>query len=313
MRVAFVGATRFSLNCLHALHGLPTVEVVAVITAAREFRISYSANPVDNVMHADLGTYGEEHKIPVHTLGSSMKDSGLESKLFAGRPDFVFVAGWYHMIPGSWLARAPIFGLHASLLPKYRGGAPLVWAMINGESKTGVSLFQMDHGVDTGPVLSTREIPIGADDEIGDLLERAERASIDIIRRDFPRIASGEIKGKAQPAATFPVMPQRSPSDGRIDWTQSSEKIGLFVRAQTRPYPGAFLEIEKRKVAIWGCVEAPEITKAAEPGSVARCLKHFYIKSADSWIRLTNFDLEDDLSEAEKLLQTQAEPLGQAN
>lgn len=93
-------------------------------------------------------------------------------------------------------------------------------------------------------------------------------------------------------------MPQRSPSDGRIDWTQSSENIGLFVRAQTRPCPGAFLEIEKKKVAIWGCVEAPEITKAAEPGTVARCLKHFYIKSADSWIRLTIFDLEDDLSEA---------------
>lgn len=287
--------------------------MVSILTAAKEFRISYSTHPVSNVMHADLATFGREKHIPVYTLGSSMKDSDLESKVFADQPDFVLVAGWYHMIPASWLARSQILGLHASLLPKYRGGAPLVWAMINGETTTGLSLFQMDRGVDAGPVFSTREIPIRDGDEISDLLARVENASMDIIRHDFPRIASGELKGEAQPAGSFAVWPQRSPAAGKIDWSESADSIVRFVRAQTSPYPGAFTLIDTQKISIWSCQQSTGMAVAAAPGTIKKSAGNFHIRAADSWIRLINFDFQGDRNHADKLLAEQAKILGEVD
>jgi methionyl-tRNA formyltransferase len=83
-----------------------------------------------------------------------MNEPGLFQTVTSWNPDAFLVAGWYHMIPKIWRNLAPAYGLHASLLPDYSGGAPLVWAMINGETKTGVTLFQMDDGVDSGPIVA---------------------------------------------------------------------------------------------------------------------------------------------------------------
>lgn len=172
------------------------------------------------------------------------------------RPDFVIVSGWYRLIPPELLTIPPLgfYGLHASALPAYRGNAPLVWQILNGEKQAGISLFKFDGGVDTGELLAQRSTPIASNDTIGDVLEKIEAASMDMIREYYPRLVAGE-------AATFRQSNQggresycslRRPEDGEIVWTAPAEQVHNFIRAQSRPYPGAFsFRSNREKIIFW--------------------------------------------------------------
>lgn len=305
----FVGATQFGLKCLQALVNLDGVEVVGVLTAPREFRISYSEEPVLNATWADFAPFARDNNLLLHRMESSMLDVALQSLVFGQDPDCFFVAGWYHMVPQKWLAKVKAYGLHASLLPSYRGGAPLVWAMINGESRTGVTLFQMDEGVDTGPILSSREIEIGEEDEIGDLISKVERASLSMIFEDFPLVASGKILPRPQPEGVWVVMPQRSPSDGKIVWRHKGSCISRFVRAQTNPYLGAFFQINESRISLWSCRVATEVTGNAEPGTIISRLNSFFVRCEDGWIELVEFESDGSVPAAVSTLRKAATPM----
>lgn len=305
----FVGATQFGLKCLQALVNLDGVEVVGVLTAPREFRISYSEEPVSNAMWADFAPTARANNLPLHRMESSMLDGALWPLVFGQDPDCFFVAGWYHMVPQEWLAEIKAYGLHASLLPSYRGGAPLVWAMINGERTTGVTLFQMDEGVDTGPILFSREVEIGEEDEIGDLIHKVERASLSMILEDFPLVASGEIAPMPQPAGDWGVMPQRSPSDGKIDWLKRVAEVSRFIRAQTAPYPGAFFDVAESRIHVWACRVAKELDFSANPAAVVNLSGHFYIRCSDGWIELVRFDSDSSHRKATIVLEEVVRPL----
>jgi methionyl-tRNA formyltransferase len=144
-----------------------------------------------------------------------------------------------------------VAGIHASLLPKYRGGAPLVWAIINGEKTTGVSLFYFDQGVDTGDVIAQKKIEISDTDDIRTVYEKATLAAVDVLRESLPLIREGQAPRIPQDHANATIFPQRKPEDGLIDWTRTPDEIRNFIRAQTRPYPGAFTVLEGKKVTIW--------------------------------------------------------------
>lgn len=162
------------------------------------------------------------------------------------------------MIPECLRMVAPAVGLHASLLPDYSGGAPLVWAMINGERQTGITLFQMSDGVDDGPIYGQVATEISASDTIATLYARIEGLGLLLLREYLPRIAQGGAKPHVQYEENRRVFPQRCPDDGVIDWGQSATKVYDFIRAQTKPYPGAFSFIHGRKVIIWSCIKLPE-------------------------------------------------------
>ncbi len=174
------------------------------------------------------------------------------------------------MIPASIRRMAPrgCIGIHASLLPKFRGGAPLVWAMIHGEPETGVSLFHFSDGVDDGEIIGQRSFPIGGSDTIRDLMARAESASLELLREFMPKVAAGTAPKTPQREEDATRFPQRSPEDGRIDWTWEPRRIRDFIRAQTRPYPGAFTLIGDKKIVIWDAdVEnVPEVGELHHPG-----------------------------------------------
>lgn len=284
--------------------------MVGVLTAPKEFRISYSASPISNVQHADFRPIARLHNLPLFYLESSMKEEALGAKVFQQKPDCFLVAGWYHMIPTSWMVATPAFGLHASLLPRYRGGAPLVWAMINGETRTGVTLFQMDGGVDTGPIFSSREIDIGRNDDIAAVLRKAEKVALEIVRVDFPAIASGELKGSPQPEGNYPVMSQRSPLDGEIDWSLPAARVQRFIRAQAKPYPGAFVRIFGHRVIVWkvSVMEVPD--QGNPPGTISSYGGNFVVKCKDKAIRLDDFEIEGSQTRAERLLRGLVPRLG---
>lgn len=269
MNLILIGSSKFSLRCLTACLKITHLNVVGVITAPQNFTISYRPTGVNNVLYADVARLASEHGIPVWTLFNSMKDPGLFKKVMSWKPSAFLVAGWYHMIPREWRELAPAYGLHASLLPDYRGGAPLVWAMINGEKKTGITLFQMDDGVDSGPIAGQKEEPIQHDDTIATLYDRIEVRGLELIRDYLPKLASSSLKLQIQDETKSRFMPQRSPEDGLINWTMDATYIDRFVRAQTKPYPGAFTTLDDKPLYVWR-TELASVSKQAKSGYVEK-------------------------------------------
>jgi methionyl-tRNA formyltransferase len=251
MRIVFFGASELGYACCEELIQRGQ-NVVGIFTAPRQFAISYSPDkPVTNILHRDFHGLGEKYGIPIVIVREKMSLYKQELEFF--KPDLILVIGWYHMIPKSMrdLAGKGCAGIHASLLPRYRGGAPLVWAMINGERETGVTFFYFDDGVDSGNVISQKSFPILETDTIKHLLDKTAEACKELLRNYVPKIADGTAPSIKQDESKATLFPQRKPEDGRIDWGWSKEKIGNFIRAQTKPYPGAFTIIRDKKIIIW--------------------------------------------------------------
>lgn len=268
MRVIFIGASSFGLSCLSTIIALPSISVVGVLTGPGIFNISYSSKPVQNILHVDFTRWCSDRALPCYEMLTSMHDEALLDQMRVLEPEAFVVAGWYHMIPKSWRDLAPAYGLHASLLPDYSGGAPLVWAMINGESTAGITLFQMDEGVDSGPIVAQSEEPIHDRDTIATLYERIEVKGRALLAEFLPKLAAGDAVCRPQSSKNRRVMPQRSPEDGRIDWTQDSRFIDRFIRAQTRPYPGAFSTLVDKRVTIWAARSIKAEHLHLPPGSI---------------------------------------------
>lgn len=251
MNLVLIGSSKFSLRCLSVCLKLPELRVVGVVTSPQTFKISYRPSGVTNVLHADMAGLASSEKIPLKMLERSMNDAGLLEAVAKWNPDAFLVAGWYHMIPKNWRELAPAYGLHASLLPDYSGGAPLVWAMINGETKTGITLFQMDDGVDSGPIVSQAEVSIRNDDTIASIYSRIEDHGLELLRQALPAMANGTLSLYQQDESKRRTFLQRSPDDGLINWGQNARLIDCFIRAQTRPYPGAFSRFNGDIIKIW--------------------------------------------------------------
>jgi len=268
LRIAFIGSSRFGLRCLEAMHGLRGCEIVGAVTAPATFttgRLKGAANAT----FADVaGWCAAQGGIPCEIAGS-MKDPPLIEVVRGWAPDCFIVAGWHSLIPGSWFEIAPAYGLHASLLPDYSGGAPLVWQIIHGETRTGISLFQLAEGVDNGPLLGQLETHIAPDDTIATVYARIEELGLELLRRTLPRLADGTVEFTVQDESKRRIFPLRKPEDGLIDWSQPAENVRNFIRAQTRPYPGAFTMIGPDTITIWSAEAAPELGDLA-PGSFGR-------------------------------------------
>lgn len=269
MNLVFVGASKFGLRCLELVSSLDDVTVKGVLTAPEKFSISYRPEGVTNVLYADVASFARSRKIPCKMLSNGMNDPALLAEVDKWQPEAFLVVGWYHMIPSRWRERAPAYGLHASLLPDYSGGAPLVWAIINGENKTGITLFQMDEGVDSGPIVAQAEETIRGDDTIASLYARIEERGLELLKQFLPVIAKKAAVLSPQDETERRIFPQRSPADGCIDWGQDAQYIERFIRAQTRPYPGAFTTLNGRQLTIWAASHVRRDHRLAGLGHVS--------------------------------------------
>lgn len=186
----------------------------------------------------------------------------------ATSPELVFVCGWYFLIPTEILESGPrFFGIHNSLLPKYRGGAPLVWAMIQGEPVVGSTLFGITPGMDDGPIYLQVSCEPRPDERIGEVITALEEKYLEALPQAWPEIISGRNSGTAQDHGAASFCGQRRPEDGLIDWNRDAASVHDFVRAQSHPYPGAFTTTPRGKVIVWKtrCLEA---TYYGTPGQV---------------------------------------------
>jgi methionyl-tRNA formyltransferase len=254
MKIVFFGCTAFSEIILKELLKIEQITISAIFSIPAEFSISYSEEKVKNTNFADLSAYAHELNVPLYWVDADKgkRTTDYTDTLKEIKPDVILVMGWYYMVSKKIrdIATYGAWGIHASLLPNYAGGAPLVWAIIEGEKSSGVTLFQLSDGVDDGDIIAQEEFSIEKNDTIKEVYDKATRASIKILNDVFER-GVNQLELRAQEKSKIKVYPQRSPIDGKIDWNWPAEKIHNFIRAQTKPYPGAWTIINNKKVILW--------------------------------------------------------------
>lgn len=171
----------------------------------------------------------------------------------AASVDLMLVVSWRYLIPASIYARAKrgTYIFHDSLLPTYRGFAPTVWAIVNGEDHTGVTLFEIADDVDSGDIVAQKRVPIAPDDTIAEVLENVTRAYLAVLEENLFPLLDGTAPRTPQDHARATFTCKRIPDDNRIDWTQPTADIYNLIRATTTPYPGAFTTLAGQKLTIW--------------------------------------------------------------
>lgn len=169
------------------------------------------------------------------------------------KPDLIVVVNFQKILKKD-LINIPNKGCintHASLLPKYRGRAPLNWALIHGEKQVGVTVHFIETGIDTGDIIVQQPIEVGEEEYIEDVLNRVTEIYPSVVNRAIDMIYNNEVVGIKQDLSNGCYFGKRTPEDGKIDWNVDAEKIFNLIRAVSRPYPGAYTYYENNKVIIW--------------------------------------------------------------
>jgi methionyl-tRNA formyltransferase len=210
-----------------------------------------------------------QHGVPVHI------DESVEAavaKIGASKPAVIYSFSYRHLIPESVLALAPLgaFNLHPSLLPAYRGRAPVNWVLVNGERETGVTLHHMVARADAGDIVGQRAVTIDDNDNALTLYRKLVPMGVELIEELHPKIVAGSAPRRKMDIAKGSYFGRRKPEDGRIDWRWPARRIFNLVRAVTHPYPGAFCFVGGRKLMLWEAKIGAEIGMPAAPGNVVR-------------------------------------------
>jgi methionyl-tRNA formyltransferase len=265
LKIVFCGTPAFALPSLRHLIAQRDFQVEGVITQPDRPRGrggEMSSSPVkEAALEAGLAVYQPE-KIRSESAHDYFKRVAA---------DVAVIIAYGQIIPASLIAipRLGWINLHGSLLPKYRGAAPIHWAIVNGETRTGITTMQVDAGLDTGPTLLKRELNIGPDETSPELAARLAEAGAPLISETLRALNCGDIQPVAQNNSEATFAPPLKKEDGRIDWSQSAQKIYCRIRG-LQPWPGAFTNFRSQKCAIWG-KPAPtvEVQKVAPPGTLS--------------------------------------------
>jgi len=197
-------------------------------------------------------------------------------------PELIFVVGWSQLVRDSFIKLAPegVFGMHPTLLPRHRGRAPIPWAILTGLARTGVTLFEiLDATADSGEIVGQVVLDIAPDETATTLFGRLAEAHVQLTRELVPRLVARTAPRIPQDPSRASSWPKRTPADGIIDWETRAPYLYDWVRAQTRPYPGAFTFLGDKKVVVWGArpvdfeasVPAGTIVAVSSEGPVVAC------------------------------------------
>lgn len=261
MRIAFMGTPEFAVPSLEVLLDRPG-ELVCVYTQPDRPSgrgLAVVASPVKERARAA----GIEVRQP-----PTLKDDAVFEAFRALDLDLCVVAAYGRILPARYL-EAPRLGcinVHASLLPKYRGAAPIQWALLRGEPETGITLMQMDAGMDTGDILLQRSTPIEPDDTAATLEARLARIGAELLREGLEALARGPLPRTPQDASRATLAPMLRKEDGRIDWSRPAAELARLVRAMN-PWPSAHTTHAGRLLKIHRAQAVPSAQVAA-PGTV---------------------------------------------
>jgi len=212
---------------------------------------THEDDPAEEIWWRSCRTLANQNSIPVYV--AEKLDGGWVKQIAAMQPAILYSFYYRNLLPDQLLKIAPLgsFNLHTSLLPKYRGRAPVNWMIINGEHQAGVTLHYMIARPDAGDIVAQRALEISEDDTALSLYRKLVPAGAALIREYHPLIAAGRAPRRAQDLALGSYFGRRRPEDGRIDWTWPAPRICNLVRGVTHPYPGAFCFVSGQKLLVW--------------------------------------------------------------
>lgn len=262
-KVLFVGGREKGFKCLRELVFLGADIVWAYILKEDEHEKEQFSQ--------DIERFCKESKIS-YTLTRTVKEEERQIKVL--KPDLIVVSGWRTMIPDKIL-KLPKYGsvaFHESLLPKYRGFAPINWAVINGERYSGVTLFYLDSGVDSGDIIDQIRISISGTDSAFDIYKKTIAAQVALLKKYYPLLIRGKAPKKKQDILKASYACARTPEDGRIDWSLSAKAIYNLIRGLSDPYPGAFCFYKGRKIIIQKAILEKKKWVGVVPGRIVSIL-----------------------------------------
>ncbi|QWE10033.1 formyltransferase [Polynucleobacter sp. es-EL-1] len=230
------------VNCLKALLNAG-IQVDLVIT--------HQDDPNENVWFGSVAKLCEDKNIPYITPNANQL-IGLIPQIQTLAPDYLFSFYYRYMIPAELLACAKIAALnmHGSLLPKYRGRAPVNWAILHGETQTGATLHIMEAKPDAGDIVGQSAVPIGPNETATDVFGKVSSAAVDVLTQVLPALVHGRVPRSPNLLSQGSYFGGRKPADGQIHWEQSAKQVHDLVRAVAPPYPGAFTDWQGQRMIV---------------------------------------------------------------
>ncbi len=285
LKIVFFGTPEFAVESLDALvkkgYNIATVVTMPDKPAGRGKKIQMS----------DVKKYALEHDLPVLQPEKLKSPEFVETLRNINADLFIVIA--FRMLPEIvWsMPRLGTFNLHGSLLPKYRGAAPINHAIMNGETETGITTFFLKHEIDTGDMIQQRSIPIGEDDNVGIIYDRLMHLGAEAVTDTVDSIINGTLQTQPQPEGDFIPAPKIFKDTCKIDWNRSQKEIHDFVRGLS-PYPAAWCKmIEKSgkpsdvKIYATSRKNIPD-NLSLSPGEAAVVGKHLYVGTASSPVEI---------------------------
>lgn len=283
-RILFFGYSEVGYECLSLL--LERGDNVVAL-------ISHEDNPNEKIWFKTPAVAAREKGVPVFTP-ESVNNPEWREKIAALRPDLIISVYYRHMIGTKILAlpRLGAWNMHGSLLPKYRGRAPINWAVLHGEPRIGMTLHRMVKSADAGAIVDQEGVDIGLRDTAEQAFRKVLPCARRVLARQIDALLAGTVRETPQDDAQATYFGGRRPEDGRIAWTQTSAQIFNLVRAVTDPYPGAFTDVGGSRLMVWWAEpESPAVRSAIAakrglPGEVLSVVP-WVIATGDGALELT--------------------------
>lgn len=268
LRTVFFGTADFAVPCLMALLEAGH-EVLAVVTQPDKPQgrgMQLVASPVKRA--------AERHDLPVLQT-RRVRSAAFIAKMRELQPEVLTLAAFGQIVPQELLDLPPLgpINVHGSLLPKYRGAAPIQRAVMAGEAETGVTTMWMDATLDTGDMLLARALPIEPDDTAGTLFPKLAALGADLLIETLQGLAAGALPRRPQDSTQATFAPALTPEDGRLSWNESALALHHRIRGVS-PKPGAFAEVNGKRVKVWASQVAPDPVDPTSPGTILALSKH---------------------------------------
>jgi methionyl-tRNA formyltransferase len=278
-RILFFGYSEVGYSCLELLLRRGD-NVVGLIT--------HEDHPDEKIWFKTPAIAAKEHGIPVETPANVNAPEWRE-KIAALKPDLI-ISVYYRQMIGQAILDLPhlgAFNMHGSLLPKYRGRAPINWAVLYGESRIGMTLHRMVKRADAGAIVDQAGVEISPQDTAEHAFRKVMPCAVTVLARQIDHLLAGTACETPQDESISSYFGGRKPEDGRIDWSLTNTEIFNLIRAVTDPYPGAFTETAGAKLMVWWA--EPALGHSGEPGEILS-LAPLIVATGDGALLLTRTD-----------------------